>query len=137
MCEKPMNVRWDAVVGRRFPHAEESPRPAPGSPPGEAGDGQGVAVRVWLYGTLANVDAARPIELQLPARFSADTVIGELGRRLGPQFLAHLVDAAGRKYEHCRVFVDGVEVEHSRLPVHDGTTAATVEMILLTAIEGG
>lgn len=132
-----MNVRWDAVVDRRFPHGDEPRRPAPGSPRGEAGDGRVAAVRVWLYGTLANVAAARPIELQLPARFSADTVIAELGRRLGPEFLGHLVDAAGRKYEHCRVFVDGVEVEHSHLPVHEGTTAATVEMILLTAIEGG
>lgn len=132
-----MNIRWDAVVDHRLRVAGEAARPDSAVPGLAAEEGEVATVNVWLYGTLASGVAERPIRLQLPARFSTDAVIRELGCRLGDEFRGLVVDADGRKFCHCRVFVDGVEVENTVQPVHRGPAPATVEMILLTAIEGG
>ena len=129
-----MSVRWDAVVGSsRF--WTEPPRPA--SKPSTPEVASPVAVKVWPYGTLAGVLAERPLELQLPEGFSVGDVLAELGRRYGDEFSDLVIGGDGRKFRHCRVFVDGLPADDVETPVRVGRSPALVEIILLTAIEGG
>jgi len=129
-----MNVRWDAVIdGGRCIEAEgvgSRLRPTQTKSSGP------VPVKVWLYGALSGYGAERPVELELDGDFSVGAVIRELGRRLGEDFLRHVVDAAGKKFNHCLVFLDGVKVDINS-PVHRSAASAQVELILLTATEGG
>ena len=131
-----MSVRWDAVVDKsRSWIGAASPialPPAPsrvGAPP--------ISVKVWLYGSLARILEERPVEVKLPEGFSVGDVMTELGRRYGKEFLDRVVAPDGHKLSHCRVYVDGLPADEVDTPVHAGSSPAVVEMILLTAIEGG
>lgn len=131
-----MKVRWDAVVDRsRF--WTETARPAAASSPSTEEITEQVTVKVWLYGSLARMLEKRPLELQLPQGFSLGDVLAELSRRYGEEFSDRVLGADGRKFSHCRVFVDGLRIEDLGTPVHAGASPATVEIILLAAIEGG
>ncbi|MBI2317000.1 MAG: MoaD/ThiS family protein [Betaproteobacteria bacterium] len=131
-----MKVRWDAVVGSsRF--WTEPPRPAvPARSPDKESAGP-VTVNVWLYGSLASVAAERPLALELPSDFTVGEVLAQLGQRYGEEFSHQVIGADGRKLRHCRVFVNGLPADDPEAPVHAGPSPALVEMILLTAIEGG
>lgn len=129
-----MGVRWDAVVGRSQFWAEPE-RPATAAP--AALTAAPVPVRVLLFGTLANSAADRALTLNLRSPFCVADVIAELGRRCGGELLSLVADADGRKFNHCRVFVDGEPVDDVARPVHCAESPAQVEMILLTAAEGG
>ena len=131
-----MNVRWDAVVVNNGFWAEPS-RPMPTHAPARKVDADRISVKVWLYGSLASVVEERPVELKLPQGFSVADVLAELGRRYGDALLELLVNPDGRKTRFCRVFVDGMPADDVDAPVHSGSSPALVEMILLTAIEGG
>ena len=129
-----MSVRWDAAVGNsRF--WIEPPRPA--AKPSTPNVTSSVAVKVWPYGALASVLAERPLELQLPEGFTVADVLAELGRRYGDEFSDLAIGGDGRKLRHCRVFVDGLPADDIETPVQVGPSPALVEIILLTAIEGG
>ena len=131
-----MKVRWDAVVdGSRFWAEPSRPASVPSHSTQEITEP--VTVKVWLYGSLARMLAQRPLELKLPQGFSVGQVMAELGRRYGEEFSDRVLGADGRKFSHCRVFVDGLRIEDLGTPVHAGTSPATVEIILLAAIEGG
>ena len=129
-----MSVRWDAVVGSSC-FWTEPPRPAAKHSTPEVASP--VAVKVWPYGTLASVLTERPLELQLAEGFSVRDVLDELGRRYGEAFSDLVIGGDGRKFRHCRVFVDGLPADDVETPVHVGASPALVEIILLTAIEGG
>ncbi|MCR4332555.1 MAG: MoaD/ThiS family protein [Sulfuricaulis sp.] len=131
-----MGVRWDSVVGSSRFWTEPS-RPAAKSSTLKQEVASPVAVKVWPYGTLASVFPERPLELQLPEGFSVRDVLTELGRRYGDEFSDRVFGADGRKFRHCRVFVDGLPADDVEVPVHAGPSPALVEIILLTAIEGG
>lgn len=131
-----MNVRWDAVVAdNRF--WTEPPRPSVVRPDAKQEDAAQTSVKVWLYGTLAGVSEQRPVELQISQDFTVTDVLAELSRRYGEGFSDHVIGPDGRKFRHCRVFVDGLPADDVDTPVHAGPAPALVEMILLTAIEGG
>ncbi len=131
-----MSVRWDAVVGSsRFWTEPPCPASKPSNPKQDIASP--VVVKVWPYGTLASVLAERPLELQLPEGFSVRDVLAELGRRYGSEFSDLVIGGDGRKFRHCRVFVDGLPADDVETPVHVGSSPALVEIILLTAIEGG
>lgn len=131
-----MKVRWDEVVGSsRF--WNEPPRPAAPVRSAEKGSAAALSVNVWLYGSLASVSAQRPVVLELPQDFTVGEVLAELVRRYGTEFSDQVMGPDGRKLRHCRVFVDGHPADDPDTPVHAGSSAALVEMILLTAIEGG
>lgn len=137
VSEKNANVRWDSVVDcRRETLVEESsiPRAQAGA---IAKPGERVVVKVWLYGTLADDKVKRPIELEFDGDATVASVIPELGCRLGDGFLHQVLDANGKKFNHCLVFVDGVKVDSLNVPVHQGAASLEVEMILLTITEGG
>ena len=127
-----MSVRWDAVVGRSQFWAEPA-RPATAAP--TADTDAPVPVRVLLFGTLANSTADRALTLNLHNPFCVADVIAELGRRCGGELLSLVADSDGRKFNHCRVYVNGEPVEDVARPVHE--SPAQVEMILITAAEGG
>ena len=129
-------VRWDAVVDRGG-FWSEPPRPESQPSTAEQQSASPVTVKVWPYGTLAAVLAERPLTLQLAAGFSVGDVLAELGRRHGEAFRELVIGSDGRKFRHCRVFVDGLPAEDVEAPVRVGQTPALVEIILLTALEGG
>ena len=129
-----MSVRWDAVVGSSQFLAEPA-RPATTVP--AALTDAPVPVRVLLFGALANSTADRAFVLNLRSPFCVADVIAELGRRCGSELLSLVADSNGRKFNHCRVYVNGEPVEDVAKPVHAVGCPAQVEMILLTAAEGG
>lgn len=129
-----MAVRWDAVVEsgrRRFEPARASAtRLTPSA-------GAAASVDVWLFGSLADALRERPLKLQFRVPFSIADVIAELGRRCGGEFTSRVTAPDGSLLRHCRVFVDGEVVEDPRAPVCTQDPVAQIEMILLTAAEGG
>lgn len=131
-----MKVRWDAVVdGSRF--WAEPPRPASVPSHSTQEITEPVTVKVWLYGSLARMLEKRPVELELPQGFSVGDVLAEFSRRYGEELSDRVLGADGRKFSHCRVFVNGLRIEDMESPVHAGPSPAVVEIILLAAIEGG
>lgn len=132
-----VKVRWDAVVECRRQERAEEPAIARQPADAVAASSERIAVKVWLYGTLANDKLPRPVELELGPGATVASVIPELGRRLGEDFLHQVLDSDGRKFNHCLVFVDGVKVDSLDVPVHRDAASLEVEMILLTITEGG
>lgn len=129
-----MSVRWDAVVvGSQFWAKPVRPATAARA----AGIDAPVPVRVLLFGTLANPAADRALTLNLHSPFCVADVIAELGRRCGSELLSLVADSNGGKFNHCRVYVNGEPIEDVARPIHTAGSAAQVEMILLTAAEGG
>ena len=131
-----MAVRWDAVVERdrhRFEIGFEPARPAAArlTPCASAP----ASVEIWLFGSLADAVPERPLRLQFRNPFSIGDVIAELGRHCGDGFLSRVTAPDGEMLRHCRVFVNGEDVEDTRAPVC--AQASQIEMILLTAAEGG
>jgi hypothetical protein len=129
-----MGVRWDAVVsGSRFwaqPEGADAPAPA-------AGMDAPVSVQVFLFGTLAKATADRPITLALHHPFRIADVMAELGRRYGGEFLSLIAAPNGVKLNHCRVYVNGEPATDPARPIQCGRSSAQIEIILLTAVEGG
>jgi hypothetical protein len=99
--------------------------------------GEGIAVRVWLFGALSALATERPLVLALAEGFTAGEVIGRLGDRLGDQFVSRVLSAPGEKFSHCRIFVDGFAVERLDQPIETNGATAEIEFILLIAPEGG
>lgn len=131
-----MGVRWDAVVERaveRDPgRFETRSEPAPAA---RLTSSASAPVEVWLFGSLAEAVPERPLRLEFRNPFSIDDVIAELGRRYGDGFLSLVTSPDGGMLRHCRVFVNGEDVEDTGAPVC--AQAPQIEMILLTAAEGG
>ena len=129
-----MGVRWDAVVsGSQFwaqPEDAETPAPA------ASGDAP-VSVQVLLFGALANAIADRPITLALHHPFRIADVMAELGRRYGGEFLSLTAAPNGANLNHCRVYVNGEAANDPAKPVQFERSSAQIEIILLTAVEGG
>ncbi len=129
-----MGVRWDAVVqDSRF--WSEPARTAPMTRPADRSTA--VLVEVSLFGSLADAIDERPLALELQSPFAVDDVIAELGRRFGSGFLARVTTSDGERVRHCRVYLDGEEVEDTAAPLRIRNACAQMEMILLTAAEGG
>lgn len=96
----------------------------------------GHEVRVWLFGGLSPLTPVRPMTLRAPSTATVGSVIDDLGRVLGPEFLSRILDSPGRKLCTCRVFLDGLSVELDD-PLPSGQAAHDLELIVLTAVEGG
>jgi hypothetical protein len=93
-------------------------------------------VRVSLYGGLSALMPVRPANVTVPSHAKGGWIVDELGRALGPRFTEGVMDSPSAKRGVCRIFLDGLPVElDDRLPPGDG--APDLELIVLTAIEGG
>jgi hypothetical protein len=133
-----MNVRWDAVVGQDTFWSTPAAAAASSTPAARTSAGpHPVAVEVSLYGMLAVALGERTLKFELPGDAVLADVIGELQRRLGPEVLRGIVGPNGEMNRCCRVFVNGAQAEDPATPVRQGGAAATLEIILLVAIEGG
>ena len=133
-----MGVRWDAVVEpdrRPFGNWSEPGLPAAArlTPYASAP----ASVEIWLFGSLADAVPERPLRLQFRNPLSINQVIAELGRRCGADFLSKVTAPNGSMLRYCRVFVNGEAVEDPGAQVCAQHSVAHIEMILLTAAEGG
>jgi len=103
------------------------------------GDAPAAATRrmyVSLFGALGLHCRERPLLVDVPVGATVAEVIEVLGRRLGPAFLEGVMETTREKSRCCRIFVNGSQVElEARLP--GGNAAPRVELIVLTAFEGG
>jgi hypothetical protein len=129
-----MGVRWDAVV-QDHGFWSECARPSPESSLADAG--RPVCVQAWLFGSLADGVVERPVTVEFRGPFSVGDVIAELGRRCGRIFLDRVTDAGGRIVRNCRVFVNGQPVDDTTTPIRADALQTDIELILLTAAEGG
>jgi hypothetical protein len=129
-----MGVRWDAVVECEPDRFEARSGPASAALPTLPAS---ASVDIWLFGSLAEAVAERPLTLEFRNPFSIDDVIAELGRRYGDAFLSLVTSPDGGMLRHCRVFVNGEDVEDTGAPVCAQEPLSQIEMILLTAAEGG
>jgi hypothetical protein len=128
-----MAVRWDAVVERgRF--WSEPARPAVSA---LTDPNSQTSVQVFLFGSLADAVPERPLTLQLCNPFSIGDVFAELRRRCGSDFLSRITAGDGTLLRHCRIYANGEEVEDARMPIHADDNVSQIEIIVLTAAEGG
>ena len=127
-----MGVRWDAVVQDRGFWSDPA-CPPPEAPVADANR----RVPIWLFGSLADGSGERPIAVEFRGAFSAVDVIAEVGRRCGRIFLDRVTDAGGAVFRNCRVFVNGQPVESTTEPIRTDPMRTDIELILLTAAEGG
>ncbi|OGA14210.1 MAG: hypothetical protein A3G25_03955 [Betaproteobacteria bacterium RIFCSPLOWO2_12_FULL_63_13] len=126
-----MGVRWDAVVQDREFWSEA----APPSIRAQAACVKS-SVQVWLFGSLAN-GAERPVNLEFRGPFCVADVVAKLGNLYGTAFLDRVTDSAGAIIRNCRVFVNGQAVDDATTPIQIDAPHADIELILLTAAEGG
>lgn len=127
-----MGVRWDAVVQDKG-FWSNTARPSRETPAADSN----CRVQVWLFGSLADGFAERPVTVEIRGAFSVDDVIAEIGRRCGRAFLDRVTAPGGGILRYCRVFVNGQSVDDARTPIQTTESPTQVEMILLTAAEGG
>jgi molybdopterin converting factor small subunit len=130
-----MGVRWDAVVDLGAVQMRQPPSRAP-APVSTQSVGR-VEVHVQLFGALASLQGERSVRLALPAGATIAEALAKLGERLGQEFLDRVLDEAGMKRRHCRLFVAGYAVEDLQTPLHAGADPTEIDIILLIAPEGG
>jgi molybdopterin converting factor small subunit len=94
-----------------------------------------VAVRVWLFGWLSRMVGERETSFALPSGAMLADVLAALGRRYGDRMLEELMRTRKHKSSACRISLNGRLVHDLDVPLGDG--AATVEIIVLSAHEGG
>lgn len=125
-----MGVRWDAAVGTsRFWAAPARAAPLERAAP--------LVARVELFGALAARAPARSYLVDLPDGGSVNDVVRQVARRAGAEFASRALDAGGALHRCCRAFVDGAPVENPGTRITATRRAARIELILLTAAEGG
>lgn len=126
-----MGVRWDAVVQDRGFWSEAAP---PSVRRQSAYTDS--RVQVWLFGSLAD-GVERPVDLEFRGPFCVADVVAKLGNLYGTAFLERVTDSAGAIVRNCRVFVNGQAVDDATTPIEIDAPHADIELILLTAAEGG
>ena len=127
-----MGVRWDAVVQDNG-FWSDTAHPSRETPAADSN----CCVQVWLFGSLADVFAERPLNVEIRGPFSVGDVIAEIGRRCGRAFLDRVTAPGGGILRYCRVFVNGESVDEATAPIQTTASPTQVEIILLTAAEGG
>jgi len=112
-------------------------QPSPAAAPAGAAPLQAVDVRVRMFGMVSAITGEREVTLPLPANAAVADVVAALGERYGAVFTDEVMRAAGRKASHCRIVVDGRLVRDITAPLGAAGDSPIVEIILLTAYEGG
>jgi hypothetical protein len=133
-----LGVRWDAVVGSRAVAADTC-KTRPHAVEAIAGEAchRRIQIRVQMFGALATLCAERSVTFELPANTTLAGMLAALSRHYDPSFLTHIVDAAGAKRRHCRLFVDGYAVEDLQTQLRAAADPTEIDIILLIAPEGG
>src|ERR1035437_2244404 len=119
-----MGVRWDAVVQDSH-FWSECARSSPEA--SVTGATRPVCVQAWLFGSLADGAAERPVALEFRGPFSVGDVIAELGRLYGRAFLDQVTDSGGGVIRNCRVFVNGQTVDDAAAPIQTKALQTEIE----------
>jgi hypothetical protein len=127
-----MNVRWDAAVQGNGFWAD-----AQGDRPERSETGGALRARVEIFGALAGRLQQRSFVIDLPAGGSVSDIVQEVARRAGPQFAARALGRSGELQRCCRAFLDGAPVDDPHARIRGGQASSSIELILLTAAEGG
>lgn len=130
-----MSIRWDAVVDRSAQQVREAAL-RPSQRTRERGSGR-IEVHVRLFGSLASPSSERSFRLALSAAATIADVLVAVGERLGDGFLAQVLDEAGAKRRHCRLFVGGFPIDDIDTPLAATCDPSEIDIILLIAPEGG
>jgi len=129
-----MNVRWDAVVQCRKVDSSATPSDALHATCELAGSRR---VDVRLFGALALFDRDEAITLEINSRTTVVELLEILCARLGEEFRSRVFDSAGAMNRCCRLFVDGDPVENASTTLYARSLPSQIEIIMLTAAEGG
>ncbi len=133
-CERA-GVRWDAVVAPRVLDVGDAVPLLPQS--GSNQSAHSIQIHVQLFGSLAALCAERSAQFDLPAGATIADALVRTEERLGVPLLTHVLDEAGAKRRHCRLFVGGYAVEDLQTPLQGTTDPTEIDIILLIAPEGG
>jgi hypothetical protein len=128
-----MDVRWDAVASGD-PFGINRDKDPGGATPAPAGP---LDVQVWLFGRLMAAGWQNPLALHLGAGNTLREVFAALSAYLDADALARLVSPEGELLRTCRVFVNGLQADRLDAPIRSAGAAAQIEIIVLTAAEGG
>jgi molybdopterin converting factor small subunit len=100
-----------------------------------AGLSAAIPVRVWLFGWISRMTATREATFELPVGATVADVLTALGQRFGETMRDELMRTRKEKSSACRISLNGRLVHDLDAPL--GTQAAVVEIIVLSAYEGG
>ena len=112
---------------------DEASRPHPPAAASEAG----LDVRVRMFGMVCTMTGEREVMLRLPLDAVVNDVVAALTARYSMPLFENTMSTAGKKTSHCRVSVNGCLVRDPATPLGAGSDRTEVEIILLSAYEGG
>ena len=115
------------------PHCgDEAPHPS-AADPGTAE----LDVCVRMFGMVCAMTGERELTLRLPLDAVVNDVIRALAERYKTALFEEAMSNARQKTSHCRISVDGYLVQDLNAPLRTKGSRTTVEIILLSAFEGG
>lgn len=94
-------------------------------------------VHVWLFGSLSMISAERHLVFDVPDGARVAWIVEALGQRLGCRLVNQIMETPDRKFGVCRIFFNGVQVELEDELAPQGAQGSDIEIIVLTALEGG
>jgi hypothetical protein len=94
-------------------------------------------LKVWLFGGLAPIAACRNFAIPLEASTTLRALLAVMVERFGPAFSERVLQDNGELYGCCRIFLDGFPLEGLDEPIDPAGSARNLELIVLTAAEGG
>ena len=128
------------LLGRLWRSKPPAPEPAPAAPPQSTDAPEPSAapvLKVWLFGGLAPLAACRNFVIPLEAPTTLGALLGVMVERFGPAFSERIMQNNGELYGYCRIFLDGFPLEGRDEPINPTGSARDLELIVLTAAEGG
>jgi len=94
-------------------------------------------VQVLMFGIASVMTGEREVALRLPAGAVVIDVIAALAERYKADLLDDVMSAALKKTSHCRISVNGRLARDLTAPLGTEAGCKVVEIILLSAFEGG
>lgn len=96
-----------------------------------------IEVQVRMFGIAAALTGERELTLRLPAGAIVSDVIATLAEHYNAALFDDVMSAAQKKTSHCRISVNGSLVRDLTAPLGTEGGSQIVEIILLSAFEGG
>jgi hypothetical protein len=109
---------------------DEMSRPPPSCP-------AEIEVHVHMFGMVSAMTGEREVTLHLPHDAVVNDLIGALAERYKTPLFEDAMAMAGKKTSHCRISVNGHLVREPTAPLKAEGGRSSVEIILLSAFEGG
>ncbi len=96
-----------------------------------------IEVHVHMFGMVSAMTGEREVTLHLPLDAVVNDVIAALAERYKTPLFEDAMAMAGKKTSHCRISVNGHLVREPTAPLTAEGGRSSVEIILLSAFEGG